>query len=95
MNRDDFIWTIGYQGDTAIVDGAARSRNRGKTATALLEMGLYRPAFCAALFDGELDSFRNAFATATGVTVDSNEALKRVFGIFEIPDDVTKVNRIS
>lgn len=85
MKRDDFIWTIGYQDGTALVDGPSRKRHRNRSAGELLEAGQYRAAFCAALYDGELEEFLPRFQTATGIAVDSGEALQRLFGVFEPP----------
>ena len=60
MTRKEFTFTIGFQGDTAIVDKRAM-RQYGRLSTMdLAEKGLYRAAFCSALFSGnkqELDEF--------------------------------------
>lgn len=97
MKREDFIFTIGYSGTRAVVDGKAK-RQYGKFSTEeLLEQGLYRSAFCSAIYEGdetELERFRAAYAARTGQTVDSVLALKRLFGIFEIPENVSKVETI-
>jgi len=38
---------------------------------------MLRYAFCAALYDGELDALLEPFATATGIEAPTGEALKR------------------
>ena len=91
MKREDFVWTIGYQGDTAIVDGPARKKYRGRSAEELLQEGLYRAAFCAALYDGETEELLPRFVERTGVPADSVQYLQRLFGVFDIPRDVRKV----
>lgn len=95
MKREDFIFTIGYHGDTAIVDGTARRQYGSKNARELLEVGLYRSAFCAALFDGELDAFLPLFRELTPVEFENVDQLKRLFGVFEVPDGVEKVTVIK
>ncbi len=95
MKRSDFIFTIGYQGDTAVVDGKARKRYGSMSAGELLKEGLYRPAFCAALYDGELETFFPDYIAATGIDASSPEALQRMYGVFEIPESVTKVSIVS
>jgi hypothetical protein len=95
MKREDFVCTIGYQGDTAIVDGVAKRRYGKKSAEELLEQGLYRYAFCAALYDGTVDAVVPKMAESTGFGVDSVEGFKRLFGVFEVPERVTKVSVIS
>ncbi len=95
VKRSDFIFTIGYQGDTAIVDGSARKRFGAMNATQLLEEGLYRSAFCAALYDGELDKFLPLFREATEIDMASIEGLQRMYGVFGTPETVTKVSVVS
>lgn len=94
MKRDDFVFTIGYSGDTAIIDKAARRRHRGADAATLLEAGLLRAAFCAAMFDEELDQFVPRFREATGIEVQSADELKRLFGVFAVPEELSRVNAL-
>ncbi len=95
MKREDFIWTIGYQDETAIVDGPSR-RSYGKLkARELLELGLYRAAFCAALYDQEAEQFLPEFQAATGITVESVQVLKRLYGVFSTPDTVQRCTVIG
>lgn len=95
VKRSDFIFTIGYQGDTAIVDGSARKRYGAMNARQLVEEGLYRSAFCAALYDGELEEFLPLFREATGLELASVEGLQRMYGVFATPDADTKVSVVS
>lgn len=95
MKREDFVCTIGFQGDTAIVDGTARKRYGRKPPAELLDDGLYRYAFCAALYDGVLPEFVEQYRSATGQEVADAAALKRLFGVFNVPDDVTRVKIVS
>ena len=95
MKRDDFIFTIGYEGETAIVDGQAKRKYPGLTSTDLLDKGLYKAAFSAALFDGKDDEAEKIlvrYNEETGSTYKSNEELKRLFGVFDVPE---KINRIK
>ena len=97
MKREDFIFTIGYSGTRAVVDAKAK-RIYGKMSTEeLLDKGLYRSAFCSALYEGgeeELEQFRLTYVARTGNEVESVLALKRLFGIFEVPENVSKVETI-
>lgn len=95
MKRDEFIFTIGYQDDAAIADGPAMRKHARKSARELLDLGLFRPAYCAALFDGELGGFRELFVERTGVVLESDDALARLFGVFGVPESVAKVTRIG
>lgn len=95
MKRDEFVFTIGYQDDAAIVDGPAMRKHAKKSARELLDLGLFRPAYCAALYDDELEGFRTLFVERTGMEIESDGALARLFGVFGVPEDVTKVTRIG
>jgi len=48
--RDDFVFCIGYDGDTAIVDGKAKKEFARYSTMELAEKGLYRAAFASALY---------------------------------------------
>ncbi|MFP4209702.1 MAG: hypothetical protein ACLFR8_00560 [Alkalispirochaeta sp.] len=95
LKRNDFVFTIGYQGETAIVDGAARKRYGRSTAAELLEEGLFRAAFCAALYDGELEAFVPRFREVSGIEVTSAEDLQRLYGVFGIPESIRSVSVVS
>lgn len=95
MKRDDFVWTIGYQDETAIVDGPARKRYKNCSAEALLEDGLFRAAFCAAVYDGVTETFLPEFVEKTGIAADSVVYLQRLYGVFGIPEGTQKVSIIG
>lgn len=97
MTRDDFIFTVGYQGNRAVIDKTLKRRYSGKSAQALLQEGLYRQAFCAALYDsgnqqgGEgmapvLAELSQRFHRELDV-----ESAKRLFGVHRIPEEIQKV----
>lgn len=90
MNRVDFIFTIGYQGNVAIIDGKARKAYGSYTTRQLIEAGLYKPAFCSALYSGdpkEMEEFLTLFNTAHPGAPYTQEQLSRLFGVFEIPKE--------
>jgi hypothetical protein len=100
MTRQEFVFTIGFQGDTAIVDKRAM-RQYGRLSTLeLAEKGLYRAAFCSALFsqnESEMNDFIRMFSektnaaggTSSGFT--SEDQLKRLFGVYTVPDEIKRV----
>ncbi len=94
MKREDFMFTIGYQGDTAIVDGKAKKDFGKLDLEALLQKGLYRAAFCAALYEGNDEQMRRvveAYNEASGASLSSPEDMKRMLGVFQIPQNISKV----
>ena len=86
ISREDFIFTIGYDGDRAIVDGKAK-REYGKLGTMeLAEEGLYRAAFSSALYsknEAEMKEFIDFFNIKAGTTFKTAEEVRRLFGVNE------------
>ncbi len=95
MKREDFVCAVGFDGNCAIVDGSARRRYGALKVAELLDKGLYRYAFRAALYDGSLEDYLPRFVEASGIEISSIEALKRLFGVFEAPDDSISTRAIS
>lgn len=98
MDRKTFIFTIGYQGNAAIVNGRSLKKHGGLDFDALIDKGLYKPAFCAAFFDGDtekqeliLSDYNNVNETNYASIAD----LKRLFGVHEVPDNIDKVIKID
>ncbi|HUI69507.1 MAG TPA: hypothetical protein VL354_03230, partial [Spirochaetia bacterium] len=53
MRREDYVFCIGYEGSTAIVDGKLMRRHRTFTTRQLAEAGLFKQAICSALWSGK------------------------------------------
>ena len=94
MKREDFIFTIGYQGDTALVDGSAK-RQFGRLSTReLAEQGMLKAALCSALFSEKQEEIDEVLAvyrersSSPHITLDQ---LKRTLGVFSLPEHITKV----
>lgn len=97
MKREDFVFSIGYSGDTAIVDKGARSRYKDLNTAELLEKGLYRAAFCSALFseqDSDVENVMQVVNKQCGTSINSILQLKRLYGVFSIPENVSKVKAL-
>jgi len=92
ISRDDFIFCIGYDGDTAIVDGRAK-KEYGRLSTAeLAEKGLYRAAFASALFSrksDEMKAFIDLFNNKAGTQYTDPGQLSRLFGVYL--EEISKV----
>jgi hypothetical protein len=86
LSRIDFVFTIGYDGAAAIVDGRAR-RQYGRLSTMeLAEEGLYRAAFASAFYDQQKDpklmeEFIRFFNAKAGTSYTKSEELQRLFGV--------------
>jgi len=89
-SREDFIFTIGYDGPAAVIDGQAKKLYSKLTTKELAEKGLYRAAYSSALWSKdqkELETVADIYNKATGSAV-SAASLQRLFGVFPV-----KVNR--
>ncbi len=90
LSREDFVFTIGYDGAAAIVDAKAK-KQYGKLGTiALAEAGLFRAAFASALYalnssgsDADLRAFLDYYNSKAGTAYTTAEELKRLFGVVE------------
>jgi hypothetical protein len=87
------MFTIGYQGVSAIVDKNARKQYGKLTCKQLAEKGLFKPAFCSALYEGdtvELEKVVNIYNQISGETLPSVESMKRLLGVFSVPENITR-----
>jgi hypothetical protein len=94
MRREDFVFCIGYEGATAIVDGRLLRQNASRSTRELAEKGLFKQALCSALFTanaGELEEVLALYNKRTSSTVQSVEDLMRIFGVSGVPEGVKKV----
>jgi hypothetical protein len=86
LSRDDFVFTIGYDGASAIVDGRAKRQYGKLSAMELAEEGLYRAAFAAAFYDreknpGQMKEFIEFFNSRAGTSYSKADELQRLFGV--------------
>ncbi|GAB1458116.1 hypothetical protein MASR2M48_34240 [Spirochaetota bacterium] len=84
ISREDFIFTIGYDGETAIVDGKAKAQYGKLSTRELAEAGLYRSAFASALHaesEDDIQAFASIFNAKAGTTYKSKEEFQRLFGV--------------
>jgi hypothetical protein len=97
MKRDDFVFSIGYQGNTALIDSRTARHYSKLSAAQLSEQGLFRAAFRMALYDDDRDSMKlvvDAYNRVSGAHLEGIDDMKRLLGVFSVPEGVTKVSRI-
>ena len=89
LSREEFVFTIGYDGSAAVVDRQAK-RKYGKLSTReLAEKGLFRAAYASALYSKDQDEIKfvaEAFNRLRGNSqIEFSEAylatLNRLFGV--------------
>ena len=97
ISREDFIFTIGYDGENAVVDKSAKKQYGKYTTLQLLDAGLYKPALCSAVFAGsdeEVEEIRRVFSRITGTDIAGIDQLKLVLGVQSIPEKISKITLI-
>ena len=94
LSREDFVFTVGYDGPVAVVDKQAK-RKYGKLSTReLAGKGLFRAAYSSAVYSGNQDDIKfvaEAFwglgaADSSGTDLSKTDlsALDRLFGVFMV-----------
>jgi hypothetical protein len=86
LTREDFIFTIGYDGPAAAVDGLSKKRYSSLSTRELAEKGLFRAACASAIWskdDKELEILAEIYNKVTGGQV-PKEALQRLFGVYPV-----------
>jgi hypothetical protein len=94
MRREDFVFCIGFEGSTAIIDGRLLRHHGSQSTRQLAEAGLFKQAISSAIFSGstqEMDEVLEIYNQGTSSPVRSADELKRIFGIFAVPEGVKKV----
>ena len=94
MRREDYVFCIGYEGSTAIVDGKLLRRYGGLDTGQLAQAGLFKQAVCSALWSGksaELQEVLSVYNQSTSAPVGSVEELTRIFGTSGVPEGVRKI----
>ena len=97
IRREDFIFTIGYEGNMAVVDGHLKKRYGSLSTEALAEEGLLKQALCSAIYakaQEELEQVLSIYNKKTQVRLNSVDELKRTFGVFEVPEKTVRVKVI-
>ena len=84
LSREEFIFTIGYDGPIAVIDGQAKKRYSGLSTEQLIEKGLFRAAYSSAVYSKnqeELKLVAEAYGRLTQTTVNMS-SMDRLFGVF-------------
>jgi hypothetical protein len=91
LSREEFIFTIGYDGPAAVIDGQAKKRYGSLSTKALAEKGLFRAAYSSAIWSNDpkdMEALIETYNRVSGSSLTPDSPLDRLFGVFAI-----KVNR--
>ena len=87
LSRADFIFTIGYDGPVAVVDGQAKKRYGSLSTAELAGKGLFRAAYSSAVFSGdknEIAAVIEVYNKKAGTSYKPEDSLERLFGVFPV-----------
>lgn len=93
MTETTFMFTVGYQGDAALVDKGMEARFGKASDDKLFSEGLFKPAFCRGLFRGDqslMEKVLEAYNKATSTKYKTTEELKRAFGVNQVPPGINR-----
>ena len=96
LSREDFVFTIGYDGPAAVVDNQAKKKYGKLSTRALVEKGFYRAAYSSAIYSKDPSELRyvvNSYmglgssagpeeAGAAELSEAEKSAMDRLFGVF-------------
>jgi len=86
LSRGEFIFTIGYDGPSAVIDGHAKKTYSSLSTRELAEKGLFRAACASAVWSKdpkELETVAEIYNKITGSSVPAL-SLQRLFGVFPV-----------
>ena len=87
LSREEFIFTIGYDGPAAVVDSQAKKRYSALSTRELAEKGLFRAAYSSAIWSKdpkELESVIEIYNKVSGASISTDSSLDRLFGVFPV-----------
>ncbi|MBN2737442.1 MAG: hypothetical protein JXR70_10715 [Spirochaetales bacterium] len=97
IKRDDFIFTLGYQGSTAIVDRVLKTQYSKNSFDELLENHLFKPALAYGIYeksDAMCEKVRVVYNSKVSENIPTIAALKKAFGVDRVPEEIDKVSLI-
>jgi len=95
MTRNAFVFSIGYNGGTAIVDRKLESQFGRLGTRDLFAQGLYKPAVASAIYaksDADLTWLLQEYSRVTGKELRDVDALKRTVGVGEVYETILKTS---
>jgi len=87
LSRPDFIFTIGYDGPAAVIDGQAKKLYSNLSTSELAEKGLFRAAYSSAIWSKdpkELEIVAEIYNRKAANSSVPAESLQRLFGVFPV-----------
>lgn len=89
MTREDFVFTIGFDGPAAVIDGQAKRKYKSLSTKELAEKGLFRAAYSSALYSKdpkEIEEMIGVYNKLAGTHLTRESPLDRLFGVFPLDE---------
>jgi hypothetical protein len=87
LTREEFVFTIGYDGPAAVVDGQAKKRYSALSTRELAEKGLFRAAYSSAIWSKdpkEMGIVTEIYNKSSAAPISLDMPLERLFGVFPV-----------
>jgi hypothetical protein len=87
LKREEFVFTIGYDGPAAVIDGQAKRRYGSLSTKELAEKGLFRAAYSSAIWSKDpkdVETLVEVYNRISGSSLKPDSPLNRLFGVFPI-----------
>jgi hypothetical protein len=87
LKREEFVFTIGYDGPAAVIDGQAKRRYGSLPTKELAEKGLFRAAYSSAIWSKDpkdIETVVEVYNRISGSSLKPDSPLDRLFGVFPI-----------
>ena len=97
LSREEFIFTIGYDGPVAVVDKQAKKKYGKLSTRQLAEKGFFRAAYSSAICSGDQEELKfvaEAYNQAVGQSASDSQgtnpvqanlaSMDRLFGVFPV-----------
>lgn len=87
LSREEFIFTIGYDGPAAVIDNQAKKRYSSLSTRELAEKGLFRAAYSSAIWSkdaNELAAVIEIYNKTSCAPINPDSSLERLFGVFPV-----------
>ncbi|MDR0322676.1 MAG: hypothetical protein LBI28_14370 [Treponema sp.] len=87
LSRGEFVFTIGYDGPSAVVDGHAKRLYSSLSTKELAEKGLFRAAYASAIWSKDpkdMQTVVEVYNKMTGGSVQDSSSFQRLFGVFTV-----------
>ncbi|MEI8094699.1 MAG: hypothetical protein WCG80_10830 [Spirochaetales bacterium] len=95
MTRNAFVFCVGYNGGTAIVDRKLESRFNRLGTRELFAQGLFKPALASALFansDEDILWLKGEYEKKTGTVLRDVDAFQRTLGVGEVFKNIQRTS---